>query len=147
MDHDGLVDTVECCLGVFYANYGMVGSRDLDWLKHAMKVLVGLFRSYGLGSNLSKSRTMSCQPGALQARILEESMVLKCMGVGDSYQVRLQRRIPCLECVVDLSTGSMTAHRRYIHRMEPEIGWSRQPFIQTEHQPKVYDVSFPRSTK
>ena len=31
--HDELVETVSCCLGVFYANGGMVGSRDADWLK------------------------------------------------------------------------------------------------------------------
>ena len=38
--HDGLVETVGRCLGVFYADADMVISRDLDWLKHAMKVLV-----------------------------------------------------------------------------------------------------------
>ena len=43
VDHDEFGDTVRQCLGVFYADDGMVGSRDADWLKHLMNVLVGLF--------------------------------------------------------------------------------------------------------
>ena len=89
MDHDGLEETVGRCLGVFYSNDGMVGSRDSDCLQHAMNVLVGLFRNDSLASNVAKSRTMTCQPGAFQARISEEAMAMKCTGVGDSYQVRL----------------------------------------------------------
>ena len=52
--HDGLRDTVGWFLGVFYAEYGMVRSRDSDWLQHAMNVLFGLFRRYGLSANVSK---------------------------------------------------------------------------------------------
>ena len=48
---------------VFYADDGMVGSRELDWLKHAMNVLVGLFRRYSLATNVAKSCTMTYQPG------------------------------------------------------------------------------------
>ena len=83
--HDGLVETVERSLGVFCADDGMVGSHGLDWLQHTMKILVGLFRRYGLASNVAKSRTMTCQPGALRAGMLEDSMALKSTGVGDSY--------------------------------------------------------------
>ena len=67
MDHDGMGDTVGRCLGVFYAKDGMVVSHHSDWLHHAMNVLVGLFRRYGLASNVAKSRTMIFQPGALRA--------------------------------------------------------------------------------
>ena len=65
VDHDGLGDTVWWCLEVFYSENGMVGSCNLDWLQHTMNFLVGLFRRYGLDSNVAKSRTMTCQPGAL----------------------------------------------------------------------------------
>ena len=41
--HDKLVETVGLFVGVFYADDGMVGSRDPDSLKHLMKILVGLF--------------------------------------------------------------------------------------------------------
>ena len=53
MAHDGLGDSIGQCLGVFYANDGMVGSWDLDWLQHFMNVLVGLFRRYFLEANVS----------------------------------------------------------------------------------------------
>ena len=80
--HDGLGETIGRCLGVLYANNGMVVSRDPDWLQHAMHVLVGLFRRYGLAANVSKSRTMTCQPDVLRAGMSEESVALKCTGVG-----------------------------------------------------------------
>ena len=80
--HDGLGDTVWRCLRVFYANDSMVGSHDPECLQHAMNVLVGLFRRYGLAANVTKSRTMTCQPGTLRPGMSEEAMVLKCTGVG-----------------------------------------------------------------
>ena len=83
--HDGLEETVGRCLGFLYADDGMVGSGDSDWLQHAMKVLIGLFRRYGLAANVAKSCTMTCQPGVLRAGMLEEAMPLKCTGVGNLY--------------------------------------------------------------
>ena len=41
--HNSLVEAVGKCLGLFYANDDMVGSRYLDCLQHLMNVLVGLF--------------------------------------------------------------------------------------------------------
>ena len=83
--HDVMGDTVGRCLRVFYADDGMVVSCDSDWLKHTMNVPVGLFRSYGLVANVTKSHTMTCQTGALWAGMSEEDMAMNCTGVGDSY--------------------------------------------------------------
>ena len=58
----------------------MVGSRESDWLQHAMKFLVDLFRRYGLAANVSKPHTMTCQPGASHTGMSEEAMALKCGG-------------------------------------------------------------------
>ena len=41
--HNGLGEAVRGCMGVFYAYYGIVGSRDHELLQHSMNVLVGLF--------------------------------------------------------------------------------------------------------
>ena len=60
VDHDGMGETVGRCLGVFYANNGMVGSRESDWMQHTMNVLVGVFRRYGLAANIKKSHKMTC---------------------------------------------------------------------------------------
>ena len=67
-------------------------------MQHLMNVLVSLFRQYGLVANVAKSGTMTCQYGGLRLGMSEEAKALKCMGVGDSYQVRLQKWIPCPEC-------------------------------------------------
>ena len=53
--HNGLLETVGRCLVVFYAKNAIVVSHDSDWIQHAMNVLVGLFRRYGLAANVSKS--------------------------------------------------------------------------------------------
>ena len=87
--HDGLGKTVGQCLGVFYTDDGMVRSRKPDWVQNVINVLVGLFRRYGLVANVVKPCTMTCQPGALRAGISWEALALKCMGLGDSYRVRL----------------------------------------------------------
>ena len=55
MAHDGPGETVGRCLGVFYVDNGMVGSRDSDWIWHAMNILFGLFRIYVLAANVAKS--------------------------------------------------------------------------------------------
>ena len=57
----------------------MIGSRDSDWLQSAINVLVGIFRRYGLSSNIAKSCTMACQIGALWTGVLEEAMELKLL--------------------------------------------------------------------
>ena len=79
--------------------------------------------------------------------ISEEAMAMKRMGVGEAYQVRLRSWIPYLECGEELTTGSMTAHRRRMHRTDPTINWSCLTVSQTVHQPQVYNVRFPRTTK
>ena len=94
MAHDGLGGNVGWCLGVLYANDGMADSRDTEWTQHAINVLVGLFRRYGIEANVANSLTMSCQPGALRSGMPEEDKALKCTGVGELYRVRLRRRIP-----------------------------------------------------
>ena len=90
--HDGLVESVGRCLGVFYSNDNMVGSRYPKWLQHSMNILVSLFQRHGLAANIAKSRTMTCQPDALRLEVSADAKALKCTGVGDSYRVRLQRR-------------------------------------------------------
>ena len=103
--HEILGETTGRFLGVFYADGGMVVSQDLYLLQQLMNVLVGLFWRYGLASNIAKSHMITYQPGILPWGMLEEAKALMCTGVGDSYQVRLKRRIPCPECGVELTAG------------------------------------------
>ena len=66
---DGLIETIGRCVGFFYADNGMVGSIGSYRLQHAMNILVGLFRRYGLADNIEKSLTMTCQPRSLRAEM------------------------------------------------------------------------------
>ena len=51
------------CLGLFCAKYGMVVSRDPEWLQGALNVLIILLQRYGLVTNVDKYKAMMCQPG------------------------------------------------------------------------------------
>ena len=53
--HDKMGETIGRCLAVFYAENGMVVSHESEWLQNEMNVLVGIFRSYGLETNVAKS--------------------------------------------------------------------------------------------
>ena len=119
--HDGMGEAVRRCLELFYANYTVVSYIDSEWLHHKMNILVGLFRRYGITANVSKSLTMTCQPGALMLEMSEEANDLKCTGLGDSYRVILRQLIPFLECGFELTAGSITAQLCCMHGTEPEI--------------------------
>ena len=41
--HDRMREAVGRCLGVFYADDVISGSRDSEWIHHLMNVLVGMF--------------------------------------------------------------------------------------------------------
>ena len=87
--HNGMGEAVGRCMGIFYVNDGMVGSRNVEWLQHLINVLVGLFWWYGRADNVAKSRRMTCRPGALRLGMSAEAKSLKCTGVVNLYYVRL----------------------------------------------------------
>ena len=47
---------------VFYAEDGLLGSRDTEWILEALNVFIGLFCWILAMSNVAKSKTMTCQP-------------------------------------------------------------------------------------
>ena len=63
VDHEGLGFVVGRCLGPFYADDGMVGSRYLEWIQGAPNLLIRIFRQYGMVANVAKYRAMTCQTG------------------------------------------------------------------------------------
>ena len=64
---EGLGLNVGRCLGIFYADDGIIGARYSEWLQNALNVIIDLFRKYGLVKNIVKSWTMTCQPGTLRS--------------------------------------------------------------------------------
>ena len=47
---------------VFYADDGMVGASDPEWLQGAFSALLAIFYRVGLQTNVNKTVSMACQP-------------------------------------------------------------------------------------
>ena len=73
VDQEQLGLAVWRCLGLFYSNNGVVGSRDPECPQGALNVLIGPFHRYGLVANVAKFKVMTCHPGTLQSWMLEEA--------------------------------------------------------------------------
>jgi len=54
--------TVKELLLPFYADNGMIASRDPAWLQEALTALVALFWQAGLAINVKKTKVMICHP-------------------------------------------------------------------------------------
>ena len=111
VDQEGLGILVGRCMGLFYACYDMVGSRDPEWLQAALNMLINLFHQYRLVTNVAKYKAVIYQPGTLRSEMLEEAVGRRCTGRGEKHQERLIWKIPFLECGVELNTRLIMAHR------------------------------------
>ena len=60
---EGLGLAVGRCLGLFYADSSVVGSRDKEWLQGALNGFIGLFFPYGLAVNVANPKAMTCHLG------------------------------------------------------------------------------------
>ena len=70
------------CLGLFYADDGMVIFWDMEWLQVALNVLINLLCQYIMVENVSKYKAMTCQPDTLKSRMSEEMVERRCTGRG-----------------------------------------------------------------
>ena len=140
--HGGLRVVVGRCMGMFYADDGMIGWRGPEWIQGDINVLVILFRRVGLMANVAKSNTMTCQPGAICTGISEEAFSWNRKGEGSTYQELLWWCITCPYCGVELRHGSIMDRHRWLHGTEPSIDWYQLPVRHIEHLPLVYEVGF-----
>ena len=60
-NHDGIRMALGRCMGVFYADSGMIGLMDPECLQWAINVLINIFRRVILIANVDRSNTMTCQ--------------------------------------------------------------------------------------
>ena len=138
-NHEGLGMKVGQCMGIFYADDGMIGSRDTEWFQGAINVLIWLFRRIRFMANVAKSKTTTWQPGAIHTGMPEEAFSKRRKGELATYRNCMRQHIPCPECGVELTAGSMTAHCRLLHGTEPSIDCDWLTVSQTEHLPLVYE--------
>ena len=132
-------------LALYYADDGLIGSRDNQWLQMALDVLVALFRRCGLRTNTDKTKVMTCLPGHIRGSLSDPAYRRRLDGHGDSYRQRKRRRVNCPECDQDLSTGSLQQHMRSRHGQEPSpesTALSNEAL--TDRSAETYEVSFPR---
>ena len=144
--HDGLGHAVGRILGVFYEEDGILGSQYLEWIQGSLNVLIGLLLQIDLMANVTKSKTMTHQPGAIWSGMLKEEVGRKSTGKGATYQERLQRCLLLPYYGVDLMARSMMDHFRNLNGTETEIDWDRILTSQAEHLPQVHEVIYPRVT-
>ena len=116
---DGLGRNIIDGAALFYADDGLVASPDKEWLQEAFEVLVDLFSRVGLRTNTDKTKVMVFLPGSIRTYYSEAAYKRKIEGEGDSYRQRKRRRVACTECGKDLAVGSVRAHMRSQHDMEP----------------------------
>ena len=123
-------------LGIIYNNY-VSTSGEFQQFSHYRLV----------PDQIVHKGTMTCQPGAIHTRMSEESFSRRSTGKGATHRECVQWYIPCMECRVELTAGSMTAHRRRLYDMEPAIDWDLLPVSYTEYLTLVYEASLPTTMK
>ena len=71
---DGMVHAVGRSMGVFYADDGLIGSRDPKCIQGSLNLLIGMFHWIGLIAKIDKSKMMVCQLGKIRLIISEEAV-------------------------------------------------------------------------
>lgn len=140
---DGLGMTVQEWLVLFYADDGLIASRNAEWLQMAINRLAELFERMGLRTNTDKMETMTCTPGYISSQVSSQAYKRRMDGTGLSYREHKRRRVNCSTCGKDLAAGSLAQHMRVQHGQHPEDGIGRADA--PGRQPAEYRVSFPKT--
>jgi exonuclease III len=132
-------------IACFYADDGMIGARDNEWLQVAISRLADLFDRIGLQTNTSKTEAMTCHPGSIRNRMSTEAYKRNrgVDGHNDTFRQRQRRRVECSECGANLACGSLRQHLRVRHGRIPAV-------VQDEAMEPAradYRVSFPKSQR
>ena len=65
---------------------GMIRSRNPEWLQWDINVLIGIFKTVGVMTNVEKFKTMNCQLGEICAEMLEKAGSCRRKLEGVTYQ-------------------------------------------------------------
>jgi hypothetical protein len=92
---DGLdYEVGEKCV-LFYADHGLVGAMDKDWVQESFDTLINLFERVGLRTNTQKTKAMICTLGHISGRQSDYVYERRMTGNEDIFQTRQQRRVTC----------------------------------------------------
>ena len=140
---DGLGRSVAEQLVLFYADDGLIGARNHEWLQMALSCLVGLFARAGLQTNTSKTKAMTCTPGYISDRLSSPAYKRRREGGGESPRTRRRRRVTCSVCGADLAAGSLSVHMLAQHGEVLDMGDGRADA--PGRQSASYRISFPKT--
>ena len=98
--HDELWMVVGRCRDVFFAEDGMIGSRDPERLQGSISFLIGIFLRVSLMANEEKSNTMTFYLGEIQSGMSEEAFSWSITGEGATFWGRLWQSTSSLDCGV-----------------------------------------------
>ena len=129
---------------LFYADDGLLGARDHEWLQKAIDVLVDLFMRVGLHTNTTKTQTMTCTPGYIRTHQSSSTYRRRIGGGGESYRERQRRRVECPECGKSLAESSLPQHSLSQHGI---VTFPPVSAGVPQHPPAEYRISFPRTVK
>jgi hypothetical protein len=141
----GLGLTVNERLVLFYADDGLIASRNSEWLQMAIQSLSELFERVGLRTNTTKTETMNCTPGYISGPMSASAYKRRMDGEGQSHRARQRQRVTCPHCGKALAAGSLAHHVRTQHGLLPEADAGR--IDAPGRQPAEYRMSFPRTTR
>jgi len=137
----GIGGRIRDFIACFYADDGMVGARDADWLEHSFGVLVGYFARMGLECNTRKTESMTCLPGFIPRPLSDRATRRRQEGQGDTFREHRRQRVQCELCGVGLAQGSLAHHRLRMH------GLVTVDDVDPPLPPISYRVSFPTLTR
>ena len=136
---DGLGTRITMHNALFYADDGEISSRDPEWLQSAIDVLASLFERVGLKTNTTKTEVMVCGPGYISQPRSDAGYRRRTTEEGDSYQERQRRCVECPDCGLTMQAGTLAAHRRRIHGIEPSQCYTLPPAGS-----RLYTLDFPK---
>ena len=112
---EGFGRAVQKLAALFYTDDDPLASTRSARLQDSLDVLKGLLYRVVLWTNVEKTVGMIYQPCRRADSHLVEAYRRRMMGGGHTYRERQRDRVWCLDCGVELATGSLTAHFQTQH--------------------------------
>lgn len=117
---DGLENLVREHLALFYADDGLIGGPDPEWVQTAFSLMIRLFERIRLKTNLGKTKSMTCVPGYIRGQMSSPAYRRSRGGEGESYKERKRRAVTCPQCDKNLKAGSLARHLQQVHGVAVE---------------------------
>ena len=111
----GIGAEIQVFLAAFYADDGLIQSRDPVILQSSFNILVKLFEHVGLCTNTTKTVTIVCVPGKIWTPLLREVYDNCRQGFVTPLAEWKRRRVQCEHCGAHLSAALLPTHVENLH--------------------------------